>query len=94
MEEAKEKAKIAQQREIELAKVEAAKIAKENEFELARLTAEEANKLRDIELAKLAAEEARVLRDNDITLQEMCCGFLLSREMWYRKSVLPGTGAG
>ena len=28
------------------------------------------------------------------TLQEMCCGFLLSREMWYRKSVLPGTGAG
>ena len=30
----------------------------------------------------------------DITLQEMCCGFLLSREMWYRKSVLPGTGAG
>ena len=27
-------------------------------------------------------------------LQEMCCGFLLSREMWYRKSVLPGTGAG
>ena len=39
------------------------------------------NKLRDIELAKF-------------TLQEMCCGFLLSREMWYRKSVLPGTGAG
>ena len=31
---------------------------------------------------------------NIITLQEMCCGFLLSREMWYRKSVLPGTGAG
>ena len=30
----------------------------------------------------------------DYTLQEMCCGFLLSREMWYRKSVLPGTGAG
>ena len=30
----------------------------------------------------------------NITLQEMCCGFLLSREMWYRKSVLPGTGAG
>ena len=29
-----------------------------------------------------------------ITLQEMCCGFLLSREMWYRKSMLPGTGAG
>ena len=29
-----------------------------------------------------------------VTLQEMCCGFLLSREMWYRKSVLPGTGAG
>ena len=29
-----------------------------------------------------------------ITLQEMCCGFLLSREMCYRKSVLPGTGAG
>ena len=28
------------------------------------------------------------------TMQEMCCGFLLSREMWYRKSVLPGTGAG
>ena len=28
------------------------------------------------------------------TLQEMCCGFLLSREMWYHKSVLPGTGAG
>ena len=28
------------------------------------------------------------------TLQEMCCGVLLSREMWYRKSVLPGTGAG
>ena len=63
-EEAKEKARIAQQREIELAKVEAAKIAKENEFELAWLTAEEGNKLRDIELAKLAklaAEEARVL---------------------------------
>ena len=31
---------------------------------------------------------------NSYTLQEMCCGFLLSREMWYRKSVLPGTGAG
>ena len=31
---------------------------------------------------------------NKNTLQEMCCGFLLSREMWYRKSVLPGTGAG
>ena len=31
---------------------------------------------------------------HNITLQEMCCGFLLSREMWYRKSVLPGTGAG
>ena len=30
----------------------------------------------------------------DFTLQEMCCGFLLSREMWYLKSVLPGTGAG
>ena len=30
----------------------------------------------------------------NITLQEMCCGFLLSREMWYRKSVLLGTGAG
>ena len=28
------------------------------------------------------------------TLQEMCWWFLLSREMWYRKSVLPGTGAG
>ena len=28
------------------------------------------------------------------TLQEMCCGFLLSQEMWYRKSVLQGTGAG
>ena len=28
------------------------------------------------------------------TLQEMCCGFLLSWELWYRKSVLPGTGAG
>ena len=28
------------------------------------------------------------------TLQEMCCEFLLSHEMWYRKSVLPGTGAG
>ena len=28
------------------------------------------------------------------TLQEMCCGFLLSREMWYRKSVLLSTGAG
>ena len=31
---------------------------------------------------------------NKATLQEMCCGFWLSREMWYRKSVLPGTGAG
>ena len=71
MEEAKEKARIAQQREIELAKVEAAKIAKENEFELARLTAEEANKLCDIELAKLAVEEARVLRDNDIELAKL-----------------------
>ena len=40
---AAEEGKLAQQREIELAKVEAAKIAKENEFELARLTAEEAN---------------------------------------------------
>ena len=63
--------KIAQQHEIELAKVEAAKIAKENEFELARLTAEEANKLCDIELAKLAAEGARVLRDNDIELAKL-----------------------
>ena len=33
-------------------------------------------------------------KDVVFTLQEMCCGFLLSREMWYRKSVLPGTGAG
>ena len=32
--------------------------------------------------------------NSTITLQEMCCGFLLSREMWYRKSVLPGSGAG
>ena len=24
----------------------------------------------------------------------MCCGFLLNREMWYRKPVLPSTGAG
>ena len=29
-----------------------------------------------------------------ITLQEMCRGFLFSWEMWYHKSVLPGTGAG
>ena len=65
------KAKIEQQREIELAKVEAAKYAKENEFELARLTADEANKLRGIEFAKLAAEEARVLRDNDIELAKL-----------------------
>ena len=28
------------------------------------------------------------------TLQEMCCVFWLSRERWYRKSVLPSTGAG
>ena len=35
-----------------------------------------------------------LLKHDDFTLQEMCCGFLLSREMWYRKSVLPGTGAG
>ena len=28
------------------------------------------------------------------TMQEMCCGFLMSREMWYRKLVLPSTGAG
>ena len=28
------------------------------------------------------------------TLQEMCCGFWLKREMWYCKSVLPGTRAG
>ena len=38
-----------------------------------------------------------ILSNNHLTiytLQEMCCGFLLSREMWYRKSVLPGTGAG
>ena len=28
------------------------------------------------------------------TLQEMCCVFWLSRERWYRKSVLQSTGAG
>ena len=39
-------------------------------------------------------ENGLIIRANGITLQEMCCGFLLSREMWYRKSVLPGTGAG
>ena len=32
--------------------------------------------------------------ESNFTLQEMCCGFLLSREMWYRKSVLPGSVAG
>ena len=68
---AADEATLAQQREIELAKVEAAKIAKENEFELARLTVEEAIKLRDIEWAKLAAEEARVLRVNDIELAKL-----------------------
>ena len=31
---------------------------------------------------------------NDFTLQELCCGFLLSREMWYCKSVFPSVGAG
>ena len=28
------------------------------------------------------------------TLQEMCCVFWFSREMWYRKSALPSTGTG
>ena len=30
----------------------------------------------------------------DFTLQEMCCGFWLNRERWYRKSALPSSGAG
>ena len=38
--------------------------------------------------------ENLVNRLNTLILQEMCCGIWLSREMWYRKSVLPGTGAG
>ena len=38
--------------------------------------------------------EPRCEKTSFFTLQKMCCGFLLSREMWYRKSVLPGTGAG
>ena len=37
---------------------------------------------------------SKLFKVGRLTLQEMCCGFLLSREMWYRKSVLPGTGAG
>ena len=28
------------------------------------------------------------------TPEDRCCGFWLSRERWYRKSVLPSTGAG
>ena len=36
----------------------------------------------------------KICNHDSSTLQEMCCGFLLSQEMWYRKSVLPGTGAG
>ena len=39
-------------------------------------------------------DKKQVSSEDKLTLQEMCCGFLLSREMWYRKSVLPGTGAG
>ena len=35
-----------------------------------------------------------LFRRGNTTLQEMPCGFLLSREMWYRKSVLPSTGDG
>ena len=42
----------------------------------------------------LSRENELVFSISHSTLQEMCCGFLLSREMWYRKSVLPGTGAG
>ena len=47
----------------------------------------------------IAASDLKFSRSSHLieymnTLQEMCCGFLLSREMWYRKSVLPGNGAG
>ena len=45
--------------------------------------------LNRLRLNEMTEEDKQVF-----TLQEMCCGFLLSREMWYRKSVLPGTGAG
>ena len=66
-----EKAKKAQQHEIELAKVEVAKIAKENKFELARLMVEGANKLCDIKSVKVAAEKVRVLKDNGIELAKV-----------------------
>ena len=67
---ASEEAKIAQQREIELAKVETekakvaaeeAKLAQQREIELANVKAEEAKiaQQREIELAKVAAEEAK-----------------------------------
>ena len=46
------------------------------------------------QLKRLKSMKYILLINVKITLQEMCCGFWLSREMWYRKSVLPGTGAG
>ena len=44
--------------------------------------------------SKFYSRHYELISKFNVTLQEMCCGFLLSREMWYRKSVLPGTGAG
>ena len=44
-------------------------------------------------LITLALANIVCKRSSIVTLQEMCCGLLLSREMWYRKSVLPGKGA-
>ena len=42
----------------------------------------------------LFCSDVHKLREKQLTLQEMCCGFWLSRERWYRKSVVPSTGAG
>ena len=76
---ASEEAKIAQQREIELAKVETekakvaaeeAKLAQQREIELANVKAEEERKAqqREIEFAKVAAEEAKLAQQCEIEL--------------------------
>ena len=79
---ASEEAKIAQQREIELAKVETenvkveakeAKLAQQREIELAKVAAEEAKlaQQRKIELANVKAEEAKIAQQREIELAKV-----------------------
>ena len=79
---ASEEAKIAQQREIELAKVETekakvaaeeAKLAQQREIELAKVAAEEAKlaQQREIELANVKAEEAKIAQQREIELAKV-----------------------